>query len=161
MSITTNIDWPQLLKCTLLQDGYSLSPVSPLLRTDLNSGRARQRRKYLSTPMEVNLNFMFTPGQYMLFEGFYHYQLNDGVAWFNMPLILSTGDDNYVTRFKDIYTEADVQSGVSCWKLSATLEVWVRPVIDPDWSEILPDYLAGADIFDVAMNREWPLNVDN
>lgn len=155
MPITTTIDWPKELGCTIMQDGYSLKPVSPLLRTDLESGRARQRRKYLSTPMMASFNFLFTDGQYMLFDGFFRHTLTDGVSWFNMPLRVSVGYANYVCRFTDIYSEATITQG-RFWNVSAELELWERPVIGKEWVDIGAGYLAFADIFDKAANREWP-----
>ncbi|RAL80514.1 hypothetical protein CSC34_0624 [Pseudomonas aeruginosa] len=35
-----------------------------------------------------------------------------------------------------------------------------RSIIDPGWAEILPEYILLADIFDIAMNREWPRHGD-
>lgn len=32
-----------------LMDGYGFKPISPLLRTEMTSGRAQQRRRYTST----------------------------------------------------------------------------------------------------------------
>lgn len=155
MAITTTIDWPKELGCTIMQDGYSLKPVSPLLRTDLESGRARQRRKYTSTPMVASFNFLFTETQYMLFDGFFKHILTDGVSWFNMPLKVSIGYANYVCRFTDIYSEATVTQG-RYWNVSAELEIWERPVIGKSWVEVAPGFLMHADIFDITMNREWP-----
>ncbi|MNR41072.1 hypothetical protein D3C85_1594170 [compost metagenome] len=34
----------------------------------------------------------------------------------------------------------------------------MRPLLPPGWAEILPDYILQAEIFDYAMNDEWPLN---
>ncbi|MBX8998394.1 hypothetical protein HCH17_06730 [Klebsiella aerogenes] len=39
-----------------LQEGYGFQPVSPLKRTQLTTGRARQRRAYTSTPTEATVN---------------------------------------------------------------------------------------------------------
>lgn len=40
-----------------LQEGYGFQPVSPLKRTQLTTGRARQRRAYSSTPTEVTVSW--------------------------------------------------------------------------------------------------------
>lgn len=152
---TSSINWPDTLACTILQDGFELKPVSPLLRTSLNSGRAIQRRKYLSTPMMATIKFLFDESQYMLFDGFFRYVLVDGVNWFNIQLKASTGIDNYLCRFTDIYDSATPTQG-RFWQVSAEVELYIRPVIDSDWVIITPDFVGEMSIFDLAMVREWP-----
>lgn len=48
-----------------LQDGYAFQPVSPLKRTEMTTGRARQRRAFISTPTKANVQWfskrMFRP----------------------------------------------------------------------------------------------------
>jgi hypothetical protein len=41
------------------------------------------------------------------------------------------------------------------WKFTAQLEIKDRQTLNGDWS-ILPTFIDGMDIFDLAMNREWP-----
>lgn len=153
---TTTINWPDDLGCSALQDGYELKPVSTMIRTSLSDGRAFQRRKYMSAPMNVSLTWIFTEGEYMLFDSWLKYTLLDGVKWFNMPLKTSLGYDMCVCRFTDIYDSASIQQG-RFWKISASLEIYIRPVLDPEWSQIVPGFVAGSDIFDIAMCREWPV----
>lgn len=152
---TSTINWPETLACTILQDGFELSPVSQLLRTDLKSGRAFQRRKYLSSPMNASIKFLFDEAQYLFFEGFFIHVLNAGVNWFNIQLKTSTGIDNYLCRFTDDYDSASVTGG-RFWKVSADIELYLRPVIGSDWVTITPDFVANISIFDLAMTREWP-----
>lgn len=38
-----------------LMDGYGFKPISPLLRTEMTSGRARQRRRYTSRPTQASV----------------------------------------------------------------------------------------------------------
>ena len=40
-----------------LMDGYGFKPISPLLRTEMTSGRAQQRRRYTHTPASVKWIF--------------------------------------------------------------------------------------------------------
>lgn len=70
-----------------VQDGYGFQPVSPLLRTQLTSGRARQRRLYTSTPTQASVKWFFeTDSQAQLFEAWYRDIISDGAAWFLMRL---------------------------------------------------------------------------
>ena len=53
-----------------LQDGYGFKPVSPLQRTETTSGRARQRRKYTSTPTVAIVECMKELGRKYMFVGY-------------------------------------------------------------------------------------------
>ncbi|QHJ84006.1 MAG: hypothetical protein [Bacteriophage sp.] len=152
---TTTINWPEGLGCSALQDGYSLKPVSNILRTSLSDGRAFQRRKYMSTPMTVSVSWLFTEKQYIFFDNWFYSVLGDGISWFNMPLKTSDGYTDHICRFTDTYSEATIQQG-RFWKVSATLEIFKRPGTSTEYAEYTPDILLNLDIFDIALNREWP-----
>lgn len=138
-----------------LQDGYGFKPVSPLLRTQLSSGRARQRRQYTSTPTQASVTWMFTTdAQAQLFEAWYRDIISDGAAWFLMRLQTPLGVESYKCRFTDIY-DGPVLVAPIYWRFSATLELWERPLLPPGWAEF-PYFVVNHDIIDLALNREWP-----
>ncbi|HHQ6553296.1 TPA: hypothetical protein ACSTJZ_003190 [Serratia fonticola] len=154
MAITTNINYPfDYLPCAL-KDGFGLQATSPLKRTGLVTGRARQRRAYTSTPTESGVQWIFTDGQAQAFEAWYRDVITDGAAWFNMPLMTPIGQKFYVCRFTDIYQGPTPEGGLY-WRYSATLELWERPLPPPGWGHF-PEFLAGQNIIDLALNREWP-----
>lgn len=154
MTITTDINYPtKYLPCPL-KDGFGLKPVSPFTRTPLQSGRARQRRAYTSTPTATDVYWIFSDGQAQAFEAWFRDVLSDGAAWFNMPLMTPIGAKNYVCRFTDIY-EGPTPEGGMYWRYSANLELWERPLAPIGWGPF-PEFLAGQSIIDLALNREWP-----
>lgn len=138
-----------------LRQGYGLTPVSPLRRSELQTGRARQRRSYTSVPTMADVSWLMNDRQAMIFEGWFRDGLLDGAQWFDCPLKLPTGTRTYVARFVDIY-HGPVLVGRSHWQYSARLELRERPILDNGWSVVAPEYIYGMDIFDIAMNREWP-----
>lgn len=92
-----------------LQEGYGFQPVSPLKRTQLTTGRARQRRAYTSTPTQASITwFMETDAQGLAFESWFRDALSDGAAWFMMKLQTPAGIKFYKCRFTDIYQDR-------CW----------------------------------------------
>lgn len=154
MAITTNINYPfDDLPC-VLKDGFGLQAISPLKRTDLVTGRSRQRRAYTSTPTQSGVQWIFTDGEAQAFEAWFRDVLTDGAAWFNMPLMTPIGKKLYVCRFTDIY-QGPMPEGGLYWRYSATLELWERPLPLPGWGNF-PEFLAGQNIIDLALNREWP-----
>jgi hypothetical protein len=148
----TDIDFPADLPCPLRED-YDLSHVSPFTRTAMESGRARQRRKFTSVPSNVRVSWQFNDSQAAAFELWFQQTIHDGADWFNAMLKTPIGYEPYVCRFTEMY-RGPVLSGRG-WRVTASLEIWQRPLLPADWL-LLPDYITGSDIFDRAMNREWP-----
>lgn len=141
-----------------VQQGYALQHVSPMIRTEMQSGRARQRRTFTSVPSSVSVSWMFTTqGEAQLFEGWFRDDggAGDGANWFTMKLQTPLGLMDYECRFTDIYSGPQLVS-FDKWQVSATLEIRERPIIAQDWAIIMPGYILMADIFDYAINREWP-----
>ncbi|EFA3856755.1 TPA: hypothetical protein ACGK2H_002276 [Escherichia coli] len=155
MAKTTSINYPNDYLPIPLQEGFGLKPVSPLLRTELTSGRARQRRLYTSTPTQASVAWLFTDPESQLFEAWFRDTIKDGADWFNMPLRSPLGIiDMYVCRFVDIYEGPTIEGG-NYWRYTATLELWERPILAPGWADF-PDYIINSSIIDIALNREWP-----
>ncbi|CAI3796052.1 hypothetical protein [Rheinheimera sp. MM224] len=149
-------EYPHDLLPLPLREGYGLTPVSPLMRTDMQSGRAKQRRRYQSTPTQAPINWIFIqPGQALLFEQWYQHVLMDGVLWFNMKLRTPEGVKFYKCRFMDIYKGGELD-GPNYWRYSAELELWERPTMDPMWVTYYPAAIRYMNVIDLALNREWP-----
>lgn len=152
--IETDIDYPAGLP-NPLRDGHSLKAVQPFLRTSMASGRARQRRAFTSVPTMGNFNFLFeTDNLAAAFEAWFRDSLNDGAEWFNIERKTPLGLIRLVCRFTAMYSGPTLV-GRSMWQYSCPLEVWERPLLPEGWGEH-PEFVIDADIFDIAMNREWP-----
>ena len=121
----------------------------------MTTGRARQRRAFISTPTQANVQWFFeNDAQAQLFEGWYHETITDGADWFFMRLQTPLGVEFYKCRFTDIYQGPTLVAPIY-WQFSATLELWTRPVLGDGWAEF-PDYIINSSIIDIALNREWP-----
>lgn len=151
--IQTDIDFPPQLPCPL-KEGHSVKHVQPFVRTNMESGRARQRRRFTSVPSMQTFKWVFTSLEAQIFEAWFRDALNDGAEWFNFNTFNPLGDTRIVCRFASMY-EGPNPFGALQWTVSAELEVWERPLLDDGWG-LLPDYLDGAAIFDRALNDVWP-----
>lgn len=136
------------------RDGYGFQPVSPMARSELQSGRARQRRRFTSVPTVASVTWLMDDGEAQLFEGWFEHILLSGSLWFQCPLKTPLGMDEHRARFVDIY-EGPILVGESFWRFTAKLELFKRPILDAEWIIDAPDYVAMADIFDIAMNQKW------
>lgn len=139
-----------------LQEGYALNTVDPMMRTQMVTGRARQRTKFSYVPTYVQASFIFEEAEAAFFEAWYARTINNGVLWFECTLKTPIGFKLYEARFTKIYDGPDLVQ-VNRWKYSAMLELRERPLMDPYWEQF-PEYWFNKDIIDLAVNREWPLS---
>jgi hypothetical protein len=139
-----------------LHSGRKYQLVSPLMRSELSSGRARQRRKFTSVPEATSVTWLFTDSEGQAFEAWWRDVLIDGSLWFECPLDHPIGYGLYTCRFTGVY-EGPSRVGPDLWTYSAELELRERAALPPGWGEF-PEFILDADIFDYAMNREGPLN---
>ncbi|HEN8733318.1 TPA: hypothetical protein U8207_001705 [Pseudomonas putida] len=111
-----------------LREGYGFSPVSPIVRTTMASGRAMQRRRFRSVPTMVSVSWLLTAAQARLFEGWCKWGI--GYAdWFLCPIKSPLGIKPTRARFTDIYQGPELV-GVDLWRYTAELELFELPVVD-------------------------------
>jgi hypothetical protein len=146
--------YPEGLPCPL-RESYGFTPVNNIRRTPMDSGRARQRIEFRNVPTMVSLRWTMTSPQASLFEAWAAQVV--GAGWFTLNVLTPLGFEDQEVRFTETPVGGEL-TGKFLWRYSVTCEVRNRPLLDPGWAEILPDYILYADIFDYAMNREWPLN---
>ncbi len=84
------LTWPEGLPLPL-RDGYGFRPYNNILRTEMDSGRARQRLDFEDGPTTGNLRFRFNAQEAQLFEYFQTKQVK--AAWFTMELLNTGGLD--------------------------------------------------------------------
>lgn len=137
-----------------LHSGRSYQLVSPLMRTQMQSGRAVQRRRYGFVPEGAKIQWLFSDLQGQAFEAWWRDQLIDGSLWFECPLDTPLGYFNYTARFTDVYTGPS-RVGPNLWSYSAELELRERAVL-PEGEGNFPDDILYSEIFDLTINREWP-----
>lgn len=144
----TGLPYPQ-------RDGYGLKKVNKIRTTDMDVGRAVQRWEFDDAPAYVTANFNFTAPESRLFNAWVNQVVKAG--WFSMPLLTDMGFDVLVVRFTETPPSTDLVARFA-WKWTTTLEVEFEPMLDEGWAEVLPEYILDASIFDIAMNKKWPLN---
>ncbi len=149
----TLVSWPEQLPLPE-QSGYAIQHVSPLQRTQMVSGRARQRRVYTSVPSNVAVQWFLTEQQAQLFEVFFRYAITDGADWFLLPLKTPMFTGDYECRFTGIY-EGPVLIAYDKWTVSATIEIKERQTLNAGFA-YTPQYVIDSSIIDVALNDLWP-----
>lgn len=101
--------------------GYGWSHLSSFARTDMDSGIARQRRRFLSTPATAQVSWRLNRQQLADFESFVRNSLYGGVAWFTTRLPTPSGMASVRARFTEPHRISGTDSP-SIFDVSATIE---------------------------------------
>lgn len=116
-------NYPNTLPAPLL-DSYDLNKQVPFIRTEMETGIARQRRRFRATPVEVNYAVFCVGSQMTDLLTFYDTTLSGGTAYFSMTLDLGNGAQTYnQVRFKDGLQQKKM--GPQQWRVTSKLEVIV------------------------------------
>ena len=149
------IPYPDGLPYPLRDAGYGFEPVSPMVSSELESGQSIERRKFSNVPTIAGVTWEFDDGQAQIFEAWFEYILVSGSLPFDCPLKSPLGIDTYQAKFKGMY-QGPTLVGISRWRVQAKVSLFKRPLIDKDWLLYAPEYVLYSNIFDRAMNKEWP-----
>jgi len=77
----SDIIWPSTLPLPTVQ-GYGVQPGEAILRTEMEAGLARQRRRFTDVPTKVSVRWIMRRDQYAIFEGWYRWHAREGASWF-------------------------------------------------------------------------------
>src|SRR5690606_31525944 len=139
-----------------LHSGRTYQLVNPMVRSELDSGRARQRRRFTSVPEGAQVAWLFSSLEARAFISWFRDVLTDGVLWFEMPLDHpALGLTDYTCRFTGVY-KGPSRVGPDLWSITAELELRERAIMPPGWGDF-PEFILGSGILDIAMNKKWPL----
>ena len=67
-------------------ENYSIKPGEAIIRTDMEAGPARQRRRYTQTPSKISVRWLMNPDQFCIFEAWYKYHAKEGGEWFYIKI---------------------------------------------------------------------------
>jgi len=140
-------------------EGYSIRPEEAIIRTDMESGPARQRRRYTQTPSKITIKWIMSPEQFCLFEAWYKYYAKEGAEWFIITLLGGIGLTEQEARFTQQF-EASIISG-RLWQITTELEIRDRPTITEDATLIIMDsdfqkLEITVDKLHTLVHRYWP-----
>lgn len=135
------------------RDGFALEQENNISRTEMQSGRSRQRVRFTSVPSYVSLRWIFTVPQAQLFEGWASDVV--GAGWFLLKLRTPIGLTEHQARFIES-PKGPALFGLDRWSYTAKVELRDKPKVAPGWALYAPQYILLSSLFDQAMNREWP-----
>lgn len=81
--------WPATLP-GFLSDGYSVEISDATIRTDMESGPARVRRRYTAAPDNLSCSWKFSDAQMVAFREFFENDIMHGALWFDVGVMNGT-----------------------------------------------------------------------
>ena len=131
--------FPDILPCPLL-NGYGYSPKNSFTRTQMDSGRARHRRRFKTIAEHVNVTWIMNHKQLSIFEGFFNFETCSGAGWF----VAGLGNGFGIRCVRARFTNPEAAYQVSrisgaLWNISAVLETFEMPGYDIDTYALLKD----------------------
>ena len=118
-------------------ENYSIKPGEAIIRTDMEAGPARQRRRYTQTPSRISVRWLMNPEQFCVFEAWYKYHAKEGGEWFFITLLGGIGLSSQEARFTQQF-EAKLLNGY-LWEITSELEIRDRPTLTEDAMKIVMD----------------------
>lgn len=112
----------------VVMSSYGYEAVNGRVRTDMDTGLARQRRRFISTPTNYQVKWVFTLKELGVFEKFYFQDLSEGVSWFTLKLVNGAAENTVSARFVDTPKTTSTGNGYH-WEVTATLETIGRPIL--------------------------------
>lgn len=129
------VKWPDSLPLPLLK-GHGIKRKSGIKVTKMESGYARYRRAYKTTPSSVPASFVMSDNELAICEGFLEHYLNGGVDWFLMPVKLPIGLIDSETRIvADSFSCKAISNKL--WTVSLKLEIRDKEIIDAATTDVL------------------------
>jgi len=119
------LKWPDSLPLPV-RDGYGIKPGDGVIRTDMSSGPARQRKRFSQVPSIISVVFSFTDLEFAIFEAWFKYKANEGASWFAISLLGGLGMQDQDARFNGGWTHK--LNGLK-HDVTASLEVRERPTL--------------------------------
>lgn len=129
------ITWPTTLPLPTVE-GYSVSPGDAIIRTEMDAGLARQRRRFTNVPTKVSVRWIMRRDQYAVFEGWYRWYAQEGASWFTVSLLGGLGLLDQDARFTRQFSSRLIAGG-TLWEVTSELEIRDRPVLDQGAMDIV------------------------
>jgi hypothetical protein len=128
------VSWPGTLPLPTI-DGYGIRPGEAILRTEMEAGPARQRRRYTQVPSRITVRWVLRREQFALFEAWYRWTAKEGGEWFEIDLLGGLGLLPQDARFTRQF-DARIVAGI-LWEVRSELEIRERPTLSEGAMAIL------------------------
>lgn len=116
----TTPDFPPALPAPQ-KDGHGIAGATEFLRTDFETGPARQRRIFTGSFAKMNVSWVLTSTELLTYREFYQETISAGTRAFKLNLWLDNKFTNAVVRFTARPKEDFM--GPFTWKVAGEVEI--------------------------------------
>lgn len=141
--------WPEFLPNP--NNDFSADTEPTVVRTQMESGRYRQRLRFTRSHNFMNVVWTFSDYEFGIFKAFHQHLLAGGADWMSINLPMGDGLKLFKARFAGgSYTAKQVP--VLHWRVTATLET--EDDTSPYTADEIDFLLLGLDIDDIEQASE-------
>lgn len=131
--MTTSLSWPAALPMPLLET-HGFQPRPPVARTEIERGKADQRRRFKQVPTVVPFSLVLDDGEASIWEAWVEYKAQQGARWFAIDLWSGIGLASHEARIETVEQVKQVRR--DRWKVTGNFEVRERPMLSAEMLEL-------------------------
>jgi len=109
-----------------IQDGYGIEPSNPIIRTEMEGGPAKQRRRFSQATTAYPIAWIFTQSEFADFETWHKDDIHDGADWFQLMLANGQGVTEQTARFVEPWIATP--RGAYQYSVTSKVETRTRPL---------------------------------
>jgi len=115
----TEISWPDTLPVTLLMDGLSAKRKTSVVRTAMDAGPEKMRRRYTASVKTFSGKMLLNKNQLIELDLFFKTALADGVLRFNFtdPQTLETAEFRFIEPYQEVSVSGFFEISMSLERL--------------------------------------------
>jgi len=145
--------WPENCNSLAERGSWSFKPKMQTLRSDMDAGHARVRRRFTQATAEIDFNIVMDYEETEYFKSFVEYDLFGGVSWFTMPVFQGNSYYSMDVRFRNAENPYSISElGFNLNQITMQIETRGNALLISDGAGYLID-LWGADNVEDFLNR--------
>lgn len=111
--------FPANLQKKMIRSGYGIKPMDPVIRSDMEVGSPRTRRRTFARNDKVTFSLIVTEAELTQLRSFIDNDANGGAAWFDLALPgCEPADEAKLKAYPEIQ-----RFSINCWKVDIEVEV--------------------------------------
>lgn len=144
-----DLNWPSdFLPEVPLIDGFRINVDTGLIRTPMEDGQARQRRRFQGPPSTIPASWIMDQSELTFFKSWIANLAGFGASWFNINLDMGEGISNYEARI--VGKPEYVPVSHNKWRARISLEVRDDPQLSTEVLEVIISFGSINGVFDSA-----------
>lgn len=130
--------WPENIVPLPAAD-FAAENESSVIRSKMETGRFRQRRRFTAEHETARLTFDLTDNEYSMFKAIWKYKLLNGSNWFTIRLPVGDGNTLTLVEVRFIANYRANHAPFANWSVSAPIEFKESSSVSEDVLDVIID----------------------